>query len=139
MRKLGDKKGQGLQLSTIILIVLGIAVLVFLIFGFYTGWSNLWDRITNFAGGKANLDTIKQGCAVACTGQYENDWCSEQRTVRFGKEVTIGGEKVKTSAGTCNDFVKGKNSDDYEAAGLVVTPCAIECRNTNVVAPTPEA
>ena len=42
-----NKKGQNLTLGTIILIVLGIAVLVFLIFGFYTGWNNMWSKITN--------------------------------------------------------------------------------------------
>jgi hypothetical protein len=124
MRKLGDnKKGQGLQLSTIILIVLGIAVLVFLIFGFYTGWSNLWDRVTNFAGGKSNLDTIKQGCAVACTGQSQSDWCNDNRTVRFGQQVEIkveGKEKnVTTTVGSCRDFVA--NKDNFP--GLNVAPC----------------
>lgn len=128
MRKLGgDKKGQGLQLSTIILIVLGIAVLVFLIFGFYTGWSNLWERITNFAGGKSNLDTIKQGCAVACTGQAQSDWCNDVRTVRFGKEVTVAGvndgKAYKSRTGTCEDFV----TKSKEYPGLSVDSCGITC------------
>ncbi len=37
-----NKKGQQLTLGSIISIVLGIAVLVFLIFGFSTGWKNLY-------------------------------------------------------------------------------------------------
>jgi len=139
MRKLGDnKKGQGLQLSTIILIVLGIAVLVFLIFGFYTGWTQLWDRITNFAGGKSNLDTIKQGCAVACAGQNVDDWCTNKRTVKFGQEVEVDGEKVKTASGTCKDFTKASNEDKYP--GLNVEACAeITCpvaSSTTTTTPT---
>ena len=66
------KKGQQLTLGTIILIILGVAVLIFLIFGFTTGWKNLFDKITNFGGGDANVDTIAQACEIACSTNAEN-------------------------------------------------------------------
>jgi hypothetical protein len=119
-----SKKGQELTLGTVILIVLGIAVLVFLIFGFSTGWGNLWDKITNFAGGKANLDTIKSGCALACTQSSVDNWCSYQRTVNFAKDVKIGTETKKSFDGNCSFFSK---SQEYKTAGLNVDSCSIDC------------
>ena len=41
-----NKKAQQMTLGTIIAIVLGIAVLVFLIAGFSMGWENLWDKVS---------------------------------------------------------------------------------------------
>ena len=99
-----------MTLETIIAIVLGIAVLVFLIFGFSTGWGNLWDRITAFGGGSANIDTIVQGCTLACNGQALDAYCNEERTVKYGDEVEAwdgtGNSMVKSSKGTCDLFVK---------------------------------
>lgn len=135
-----NNKGQQMTLGTIIAIVLGIAVLVFLIFGFSSGWSNLWDRVTNFVGGSSNIDTIKQSCALACAGQSKDAFCNQERTVKFGKEVTISvpgelkeGEigapseavkrKIKTTVGTCNLMV---NNDSYYP-GVVVDACPGLC------------
>ena len=73
-----------MTLGTIIAIVLGIAVLVFLIFGFSTGWNNLWERVTAFGGGSANVDTIVQSCALACTTQSTDAYCRQIRTVTLG-------------------------------------------------------
>ncbi len=106
MRGIGDnKKGQQMTLSTIIAIVLGIAVLVFLIFGFSSGWTNLWDRVVNIGGGTANLGTIKQSCEIACGAQDKDNYCSFKRTVKFGEEVkniaADCGKDGKTNAKTC--------------------------------------
>lgn len=85
------KKGQNMTLGTIIAIVLGIAVLVFLVYGFATGWGNLWSRITAYSGGDANVDTIKQACALACASNAENDYCLRERTITFsGDEERVG-------------------------------------------------
>ena len=51
-----NKKGQGLSINAIILIVLGIVVLVFLILGFALGWGNLRDKV--FSSNKVGLFTI---------------------------------------------------------------------------------
>ena len=121
-----NKRGQQMTLGTIIAIVLGIAVLVFLIFGFSTGWGNLWDKITNYGGGSSNLDTIKQACALACTGQSVDSFCNEERIVRYGKDVTIGSDKVKTSQGNCIDFAADSTGVKYP--GLKVAACpSITC------------
>ena len=108
-----NKKGQNLTLGTIILIVLGIAVLVFLIFGFSTGWNNMWDKITNIGGGKTNVDAVRTGCELACTGQSEDSYCIQKRRVNYGEK--------KWDEGSCKAL---------EAANIKITPCAITCVGT---------
>ncbi|MFA4960774.1 MAG: hypothetical protein WC548_03875 [Candidatus Pacearchaeota archaeon] len=116
-----NKRGQELTLGTVILIVLGIVVLVFLIFGFSTGWSNLWDKITNWGGGKVNLDTVRQGCELACTMGSVDDFCTLEREVRFSIELTSGEHKGKKVAnGTCDYFEKNK----VNYSGLNIEHCA---------------
>ncbi|MFH1451544.1 MAG: hypothetical protein ABIF88_00015 [archaeon] len=118
-----NKKGQDLTLGTIILIVLGIAVLIFLIFGFSTGWNNLWERITGFGGGGVNVDTIKQSCAIACSTRSSYDFCELDRTVKYGKEVDgwngTGISKVKSSVGNCNSMT---DSTKYPSVNIVSCP-----------------
>lgn len=106
-----QKRGQNLTIGTIILIVLGIAVLVFLIFGFATGWTNLWSKITAFGGGVANVDTIKQACVLACNSGQINAYCTQKRTVNFGDDKKITGScenlesdlTISCSEITCTD------------------------------------
>jgi len=119
-----NKKGQELTLGTVVLIVLGVVVLVFLIFGFSTGWGNLWDRITNFAGGKVNLDTVRSGCALACTQNSIDDFCTLQRKVNFPEALKSADfEGKKTVTGSCQYFVKEK--DNFP--GLNIESCPGLC------------
>jgi hypothetical protein len=113
MRKLGgDKRGQNMTLGTIILIVLGIAVLVFLIFGFSTGWSNLWSKITAFGGGSANVDTIKQACILACNTDATTRFCQEAQTVKFtdGSKIRGSCENLKGELGISCDISCGTST-----------------------------
>lgn len=107
MRRLDiGKRGQNLTLGTLILIILGIAVLVFLIFGFSVGWNNMFDRITQF-GGSSNVDTIKQACSIACSTNSQAAFCDEERTVKFGDD------RDDLERRTCNSLVnvQGVNVD----------------------------
>jgi hypothetical protein len=115
-----NKKGQQMTLGTIIAIVLGITVLVFLIWGFSTGWSNMWNKITAFGGGSANIDTIVQACALACSTQNEYGFCTEVRTVKFGKEVTVSNNKFKEKDGTCQGIVDKKT--DFPGVNVDACP-----------------
>jgi len=91
-----------MTLATIIVIVLGIVVLVFLIFGFSKGWNNLWDKVTNLGGGEANLNTIKQSCDIVCGSQDTDNYCNFKRTVKFGTDVK----------GVTRDCTSAENPDD---------------------------
>jgi len=103
-----------MTLGTIIMIVLGIVVLVFLIFGFSTGWGNLWDRIKNVGPGESNLDSIRTGCEVACLSRSVDDYCYSVR------EVNLGGDSFRA---TCQQLASGTslvpgetNCQDYYGA-----------------------
>ena len=74
-----NKRGQSNYLTLIIVIVLGVAVLAVLIFGFTSGWNNVWDKFTNFGGGTANYDTIQSGCQLACDKQSKQEFCTAER------------------------------------------------------------
>jgi len=105
--KMVNKKGQQMTLGTIIAIVLGIAVLVFLIFGFSTGWGNLWDRVTSF-GGTSNVDTIVQACALRCSTGDKYSFCTETQTLKFGSERDVLGEEVDD----VRDVVQAKSATE---------------------------
>jgi hypothetical protein len=82
-----DKRGQEMALGTIITIVLGIAVLVFLIFGFSTGWNNLWEKVTAFGGTDSNVGVIAQACALKCSTGDVYGYCEESRKVNYADKT----------------------------------------------------
>lgn len=110
----GDKKGQELTLGTIILIVLGVVVLIFLIYGFSTGWGNLWQRITGLGGGKVNVDTIRTACILACEQGNNYAFCTQERDVVFNEKDNA----IKTN---CNELVTGNANRNIPTG--VVSPC----------------
>ena len=122
-----NKRGQELTLGTVILIVLGIVVLIFLIFGFSTGWGNLWSRITGLGGGKMNIDTIKSSCTLACQQSAQYEFCNQQRSVYMN-------DTYYNSTATCKDLtMQVKFSDtpdgnkDVYLHDAVVAPCSSLC------------
>jgi len=105
-----NKRGQGLQVSTIILIILGVAVLIFLIYGFVVGWSNLtpWISVGN------NVDAIVSQCQVACSTNSAYGFCTQQRTLK-AEDLPDG---TKERIGTCKDFSTLTNTAD-KSYGIV--------------------
>jgi len=101
-----EKKASEVTIGTIIFIILGLIVLVILIYGFSTGWTNLWEKITGITGGEENVQTIVQSCEIACATQSMYDYCTKVRTIRF-KESEIS----YTITGTCNDLEEKKEMD----------------------------
>lgn len=104
-----NKKGQDMSLTTIILIVLGVAILVFLIFGFSSGWGNLWGKIQGYIGGGSNIDTVISGCQLACSAGNKYDFCESTRTVKFGKETQVGEKTVNSVSASCKDLATNSN------------------------------
>jgi hypothetical protein len=121
-----NKRGQDLSLTTIILIVLGIAVLVFLIWGFATGWGNLWSKVTSYTGGGSNIDTVVQACSLACSGNQKSNFCVTTQTVTYGKTVRAwngtGMSNVTQSMATCQNLTDGGNYPNVNVA-----PCPNLC------------
>jgi hypothetical protein len=79
---LKSKRSAEMTIGTIIIIILAVLVLVFLVFGFSTGWNNLWENIKNFFGGGANVDTVVRNCQAACTTNQVFEYCRD-RDVKF--------------------------------------------------------
>lgn len=116
-----DKKGQDLSITTIILVVLGIAVLVILIIGFTQGW----NVFGSWFGSKDNRQTIADQCLVACESAKIGSsagFCNVKRIIRDGtnevnatcneatKDLIVTaevkeGEIIKTPAVTIKKFV----------------------------------
>ena len=112
-----NKKGQQMTLGTIIAIVLGLVVLVFLIFGFTKGWGNLWDNISNLGGGDSNVDAVINGCELACASENTNAYCVQVRKVKYGDEMNTVHE------GSCYALSKNETS-----SGMIDVPsCSISC------------
>ena len=76
---LKDRRGQGLSVNAIILILLGVVVLVILILGFTMGWSRVLPFInTN------NIQNVANSCEAACITESQYDFCSAAREVKDG-------------------------------------------------------
>jgi hypothetical protein len=86
------KKRGEMTIGTIIAIALGVAILAFLIFGFSSGWKNLWERVSNIGGTDDNVDSVVSGCQVACSGNHVHDYCNKKRTLRLGDDECEDGQ-----------------------------------------------
>ena len=105
-----NKRGQQMTLGTLIAIILGIAVLVLLIFGFTTGWNNMWDRVT--VGTSSSIIELKiADCEADCSAGEANAFCKEKKGLRFFDD---GGKIVKIKD-TCDAFATQTLSADNKA------------------------
>ena len=109
---LGDKKGQGLSVNAIILIILGVVVLVMLIFGFTTGWDFLKKELIP----DNNVDDVAKACNTLCISDDDFDYCISKRDLSDGKDKY---------SDTCYAFV---NNDTYKTIGYKKKgTCSIDC------------
>ncbi|NCN86598.1 hypothetical protein GW932_02095 [archaeon] len=105
-----NKKAQGMSTNTIILLILGIAVLVVLILGFTMGW----QKVAPFISG-SNVDTISSSCQAACSTGSKYDFCTAERELK-----DLEKNKIKTS---CTVF-----SGEKSLAKYGIQTCAIDCK-----------
>lgn len=115
-----NKKGQGLSVNAIIMIVLGIFVLAVLVLGFTMGWKNIAPRL----GGGDNVATISSACDTACATHSQYDFCSVKR------ELKTQDKTIKDV--TCNYLVKQQTRYGLSACS------AISCANSVVLPNRPE-
>ncbi len=81
-----SKRGQGLSVNAIILIVLGVVVLAVLIIGFTMGWEKMAPWMS-----RNNVDNIVTSCEVACSTNSVYGYCSVKRELKADetlKDVT---------------------------------------------------
>lgn len=93
-----NKKGQGLSVETVILIVIGVLVLVFLILGFTMGW----NKIFPFINPPNNVKDIADKCGYACQTDDKYNYCTANRDVTVESDIVvndISGAKIMVSKG----------------------------------------
>ena len=124
-----NKRGQDLSTSTIILIILGIAVLVILIIGFTIGWQKVLPFISS-----NNVDTIVNQCQASCTTSDVYGYCTLQRKLVADDLPTDAAGKVqKDVSNTCEFF-----STDSAYMKYNVGKCPSLCpTNSQTANPTP--
>lgn len=76
-----NRRGQGLPTSTIILLILGVAILVILILGFVIGWNKILPWLS-----ASNVDDIKTACDNACLMNSEYNFCLSTRNLKSDTE-----------------------------------------------------
>ena len=105
---LKSKRGQGLSVNAIILIVLGMVVLVLMILGFTLGWSKVLPFI-----GTNNVNNIVTSCSTACSTNSQFDFCL------FKRELKADEANLKDI--TCNYI--SKNQTRYGVAACPSVTC----------------
>lgn len=111
-----NKRGQGLSINAIVLIVLAVIVLVLLIIGFTFGWDSLSQYFK-----KNNVDTLKKSCELACSTENAYDFCIVERELRIEKD---------------NEILKYKDKGKYtcenlSSFGLGISACGTICYEIN--------
>ena len=99
-----DKRGQGLSVNAIILIVLGVIVLVILVIGFFAGW----DKIAPWIKPSNNVNEITQACSIACSTSSVYDYCTLERK--------LTDEDKNEFTETCHDFATNTTYGQYGVA-----------------------
>jgi hypothetical protein len=90
-----NRKGQDISISTIILVVLGVAVLVLLIIGFTQGWGNIAPWLSG-----NNVDTIVSQCQASCATGATYAFCSSPKDLKT--------DALKLAGVTCYYLAKQK-------------------------------
>lgn len=80
-----NQKGQSMSVNTIIMIILGLAILVLLILGFALGWGKIFP----FLKSTNNVDQVAQLCQNACLTELDYDFCSLPRELKIDKNSMI--------------------------------------------------
>jgi hypothetical protein len=113
-----NKRGQELSTNTIILIILGLAILVVLVIGFTIGWQKILPWLSS-----SNVDTIVNQCKASCTTSDVYGYCTLARTLTASdlpNDET--GKAQKEVAGNCTFFSTDTNYLKYG-----IEPCANLC------------
>jgi len=122
-----DKRGQGLSVNAIILIVLGVVVLAVLIFGFTVGFGQISPFVS-----ENNIDSIATACSTACATNSEVGFCTTPREIRLDDatlQAVNEANSDKTALGSGNSY----NCNELSAyAGLGISSCSsVSCSGSN--------
>ena len=96
-----------MSLTTILLMVLGVAIIVFIIWGFSNQWQVFRGVVDPFTSA-SNVEQVKQVCSLACSSGSVTGFCNDPKTMKFGKKITVDGDEVKQVVGTCDELTQGE-------------------------------
>lgn len=85
-----QKRGYELAISTLVIFILGIAVLIGLILALQYGFGVLKKDVGE-TGKQIDLQSIKADCSLACSGGNAKDYCCkefsfEEKTIKCGDD-----------------------------------------------------
>lgn len=89
-----NKRGQTSTIGVTIAIVLGIALIVFLIWGFSTNWT-MFRSTSDIYTGTTSLDSMKSACIQQCENNREAEFCAKK---------TVVGSDGKAAQMNCKDL-----------------------------------
>jgi len=85
-RTMKDKKAQQLSITTLILIVVGVLILVFIIIGISTGFGNLTKKINIFSR-TDSLSDVVIACRLDAQANDRVSYCQSPRPVKIEGET----------------------------------------------------
>lgn len=115
-KKVMNRRGAEMSVNTIVLIVIGVLVLLFLIIGFSVGWSRIGDLLIR----DNNIGDLTQHCTTACSSSSLYDYCTQK------KDLKVEDETVEDI--TCAWLAVERSTLGFNACG------AIDCTEANFFA-----
>ena len=101
-----NKRGQGLSVNAIILIVLGVVVLAVLILGFTLGWQKILPFVST-----NNVNTLVTTCGIACSTNSQFDFCTVKR------DLNVGDDSIKDV--NCNYLAEKQKKYGVDSCGSI--------------------
>lgn len=100
-----NKKGMELAISTLILIIIGIAVLIGLVYILTDGFRSFRASTEPLLGASQSA-SVKEACRLACTAEDKITFCCKQFNIGSGfGNVTCADRKLELSCGVnCQGF-----------------------------------
>ncbi len=125
------KSKKGADFVVTLLVVLGLAILVFVILAYVFG-INVLDIVKRVMPNKANVDDIARTCSIACTTQADYEFCCVERSVVFKEgekavKMTCNGDaRLKGDCGiSCSESACPRKTDEFKDY------CKLLCVNDN--------
>lgn len=111
-----NKRGQGLNITTIVVILLAVLVLVFLVYAFFTGTGPFTDTVKNLGTGRVNIQAVVAGCKNLCLTEDYRAFCTQERptVVIFDESDKLYNGKRYTCAMLKNGGGRGNVDEDGE-------------------------
>lgn len=121
-KRMGKRGQEGVTLTTLLLIILGVVVVAIIILGFTTGFGFIFDKFKLAPG--QDLQAVVTGCELAASNELRADYCSTF------KEVEINGEKQFVN---CEDSRVQSNMGADSKGLITCSGSEVEdfCKTTN--------